>query len=161
MKTIHTGIRTFSIKTSKSFSYERSGSYGFDQEKFIDKYPKAMLALAILKKAQEPNPLKALLAIAQGKREYREQDVERLLRAAQEFLDKGMSSIVKYHSEKKFSTITNEDEFREYAHKVMKNAHGDNYSEELTNKVVDDLIKDNPDSSYGELIGRLTSGLGE
>lgn len=57
--------------------------------------------------------------------------------------------------------ITTEEEFREYAHNVMKNAHGDNYSEELTNKVVDDLIKDNPDADYGELIGRLTSGLGD
>lgn len=64
-------------------------------------------------------------------------------------------------SEKSFSKITTEEEFREYAHNVMKKAHGDEYSEEVTNKVVDDLIKDNPDADYGELIGRLTSGFGD
>jgi hypothetical protein len=62
---------------------------------------------------------------------------------------------------KKFSEIKSEDEFRKYAHTVMKEAHGDNYSEEVTNKVVDDLIKDNPNAEWGELVGRLTSGFGQ
>jgi hypothetical protein len=57
--------------------------------------------------------------------------------------------------------IETEQDFRKYAHKVMKNAHGEDYSEEATNKVVDDLIKDNPDADYGELIGRLNSGFGK
>lgn len=57
--------------------------------------------------------------------------------------------------------ITSDDEFREYAHNVMKQAHGDNYSEETTDKVVDDLLNDNPDADYGELVGRLTSGFGK
>jgi len=63
--------------------------------------------------------------------------------------------------DKKFSEIKSEDEFRKYAHTVMKQAHGDEYSEETTNKVVDDLIKDNPNADWGELIGRLTSGFGD
>ena len=71
------------------------------------------------------------------------------------------SSGKKFSESKNFSKITTEDEFREYAHKVMKEAHGDKYSEEVTNKVVDDLIKNNPDADYGELIGRLTSGFGD
>lgn len=58
---------------------------------------------------------------------------------------------------KTFSEIKSDDDFRDYAHKVMKAAHGDNYSEEVTDKVVDDLLKNNKSSSYGELIGRLTS----
>lgn len=62
---------------------------------------------------------------------------------------------------KSYSTINNESEFRKYAHTVMKEAHGPGYSEEITDKVVDELIKNNPDSSYGELIGKLTSGLGD
>jgi hypothetical protein len=61
---------------------------------------------------------------------------------------------------KSFS-VNSDKEFREYAHNVMKNAHGDDYSEEVTNKVVDDLLKDNPTADYGELIGRLVSGFGE
>lgn len=60
-----------------------------------------------------------------------------------------------------FSEIKSDDEFRKYAHTIMKEAHGDNYSEDITNKVVDDLLDDNPNSDYGELVGRLTSGLGE
>lgn len=60
---------------------------------------------------------------------------------------------------KRFSEITSDEAFRKYAHAVMENAHGDNYSEEITNKVVDDLLA-TPHESYGELIGRLTSGLG-
>jgi hypothetical protein len=62
---------------------------------------------------------------------------------------------------KSFSDIDNAEDFRKYAHNVMKQAHGDDYSEEVTNKVVDDLIKDNPNAEWGELIGRLTSGFGE
>lgn len=66
------------------------------------------------------------------------------------------------HAEKRsFSTITNADDFRKYAHKVMQNAQGDNYSPEVTDKVVDDLIADNPNADFGELISRLTSGLGD
>lgn len=61
---------------------------------------------------------------------------------------------------KRFSKIKSDDEFRKYAHIVMKNAHKDSYSKELTDKVVDDLLKKYRGSSYGELIGRLTSGLG-
>lgn len=57
--------------------------------------------------------------------------------------------------------ISSDEEFRDYAHNVMKQAHKDNYSEETTNKVVDDLLKNNPDADYGELVGRLTSGFGD
>lgn len=57
--------------------------------------------------------------------------------------------------------ISSDKEFRDYAHNVMKQAHKDNYSEETTDKVVDDLLKDNPDADYGELVGRLTSGFGK
>lgn len=60
---------------------------------------------------------------------------------------------------KEFSEITSDDEFRSYAHNLMKNAHGDNYSEEVTDKVVNDLL-DSEYDNFGELIGRLTSGLG-
>lgn len=57
--------------------------------------------------------------------------------------------------------ISSDEEFRDYAHNVMEQAHKDNYSEEVTNKVVDDLLKNNPDADYGELVGRLTSGFGQ
>jgi hypothetical protein len=57
-------------------------------------------------------------------------------------------------------SITTDEEFRSYAHNLMKNAHGDSYSEEKTNKVVDDLLKNHQGSDYGELIGRLKSGMG-
>lgn len=63
----------------------------------------------------------------------------------------------KFIINKSFS-INSADEFRDYAHNLMKNAHGDDYSEEVTNKVVDDLLDNNPGADYGELIGRLTSG---
>jgi hypothetical protein len=58
---------------------------------------------------------------------------------------------------KRFSVIKSDDEFRSYAHATMKESFGDEYSEELTNKVVDDLLADNKDANYGELIGRLNS----
>lgn len=57
--------------------------------------------------------------------------------------------------------ISSDGEFRDYAHNVMKQAHKDNYSKEITDKVVDDLLKNNPDADYGELVGRLTSGFGQ
>lgn len=55
----------------------------------------------------------------------------------------------------------NPNEFRNYAHNLMKQAHGDNYSEEKTNQVVDGLLKDHPDATFGELVGRIKSGLGK
>lgn len=66
----------------------------------------------------------------------------------------------KFIINKSFS-INSADDFRDYAHNIMKQAHGDEYSEETTNKVVDDLLNDNPNADYGELIGRLTSGFGQ
>lgn len=65
----------------------------------------------------------------------------------------------KFIINKAFS-INSDEDFRNYAHNLMKNAHGDEYSEDTTNKVVDDLIKNNPAADYGELIGRLVSGFG-
>lgn len=59
-----------------------------------------------------------------------------------------------------FSKINTNAAFRSYAHNLMKKAHGENYSKDITDKVVDDLLKNNPDAEMGELIGRLTSGLG-
>lgn len=56
--------------------------------------------------------------------------------------------------------INSDDEFREYAHNLMKSAHKDNYSQEKTDKVVDDLLEKKEGKNYGELIGRLKSGLG-
>lgn len=56
--------------------------------------------------------------------------------------------------------ITSDEEFRSYAHNLMKEAHKDNYSKEVTDKIVTDLLTDKGKASYGELIGRLKSGLG-
>lgn len=150
------GKRTFSVKKERSFSY---GDDPMDQDKFVKKYPKAMIALSILTQAQSANPLKALLAVAEGKRKFDSRTIEKFLDAAEQYLNGGhKTGNWKYRT---FSMIDSEKEFRDYAHKVMKKAHGDDYSDDMTNKVVDDLIKDNPDATWGELIGRLTSGLGE
>jgi hypothetical protein len=76
------------------------------------------------------------------------------------FMDEKDHTVFYSTPEGKSEEIKSESEFRAYAHKLMKNAHGDNYSEEKTNKVVDDLISNNKDADFGELIGRLKSGLG-
>jgi len=68
--------------------------------------------------------------------------------------------VVRYMSNKTFAKIDSDKTFRDYAHNIMKNAHGSEYSEEFTDKIVDDLLNDHKGASYGELIGRLTSGLG-
>jgi len=65
-----------------------------------------------------------------------------------------------YHSEKYFS-VNSDEEFRSYAHNLMKEAHKDNYSESKTNEVVDGILKDRKEGEdYGNLIGKLKSGLG-
>lgn len=292
MKTVKVGNRSFSMKRVRTFSPAKEG---FDQERLAKKYPKAMSALVILTLAHQANPLKALLAIASGKRQYDEKFTEKLLADAEKFIstlsdrkrtfskgyritekdyqeycdwqagkidstrlldiikdegeyedkmgqwaadhadessrvlstsnfsddekyvvyleggsistksnarignkrvsieesgltreealeykrisNKSLSpgekkyyrmkyglapeSKVHYMSQKDYSEITSDEEFRKYAHNVMKEAHGDEYSEEVTNKVVDELLKNNKGAEYGELIGRLTSGLGE
>lgn len=67
---------------------------------------------------------------------------------------------MKIFSYRLYSEIKSDEDFRDYAHRVMKEAHKDNYSEKLTDKVVDDLLKSDH-KDYGELIGRLTSGFGK
>lgn len=56
--------------------------------------------------------------------------------------------------------VTDEKSFREYAENVLKKAHGDDYDEEIGNKVIDGIIAKVKDDNWGEAIGRLTSGLG-
>lgn len=67
-----------------------------------------------------------------------------------------------YYPDKHFSEIKSDDELRDYAHRLMKEAHKDNYSKEKTDKVVDDLLKDREKGreSYGVVIGKLKSSLG-
>lgn len=58
--------------------------------------------------------------------------------------------------------IHNEQEFRDYAHNLMQNAHGEDYSPEVTDRVVDGLLRDHRTTrNYGELVGRLQESLGE
>jgi len=144
--------KTFSIKSNKSV--EKVSQFAINSTKLPKKYmydPRIVAAFHNLREFYKTHPKRVMPADP----EYDE------LRGLKLKLNKLVDDF--NARSKKFSNneITTEEEFREYAHNVMKNAHGDNYSEEVTNKVVDDLIKDNPDADYGELIGRLTSGLGD
>lgn len=57
--------------------------------------------------------------------------------------------------------IENDQQFRSYAHNIMMQAHGENYSEEKTNKVVDGILRDHKKGrNYGELVGILKKSLG-
>jgi len=62
------------------------------------------------------------------------------------------NNLIEYFSEKE---ITNKEEFSSYVHNLMKNAHGDNYSEDVTNKTIEGIIKDHPEEDWGNLIGRI------
>lgn len=56
--------------------------------------------------------------------------------------------------------IENDQQFRSYAHNIMMQAHGDDYSEKETNKVVDGILRDHKrGNNYGELIGILKKSL--
>ena len=55
--------------------------------------------------------------------------------------------------------VSSDDEFREYAKAVLKQAHKDNYDENTAVKVANDLIEKYGDD-YGAMIGALTSGFG-
>lgn len=83
MKTVKVGNRSFSMKRVRTFS----PAGGFDQEKLMQKYPKAMAALTILTLAHQANPLKALLAIGSGKRQYDERTTEKFLADAEKFIN--------------------------------------------------------------------------
>ena len=60
----------------------------------------------------------------------------------------------------KESEITTEEQFREWAETVLRNAHGDNFDQDIFEKVVTDLM-DKYDGDYGAMVGALSSGLGE
>lgn len=136
IKEVREGVEIFSDKT---FSAEE-----------IDE------ALTKMKEDEKDELIRFLLGVNKDG-EYNEKLISQLARQYNLPISKATKTQRKFSESK----ITSEEEFREYAHKVMRNAHGNDYSEETTNKVVDDLIKDNPDADFGELIGRLTSGLGK
>jgi len=58
--------------------------------------------------------------------------------------------------------IKNEDEFREYAMNMCKEAHGEDYDEDKAKETVDDFLKDNKDlvekEEWGELVGMWNKG---
>jgi len=55
--------------------------------------------------------------------------------------------------------ITNEKEFEEYAMEIMKQAHPDDFDEEVATKVVTDL-KAKYKGDFGAMVGALQSGMG-
>lgn len=56
--------------------------------------------------------------------------------------------------------VNSDDEFTEYAEKILKKAHGDDYDEDKASDTIKGILK-KADGDYGEAIGMLTSGLGE
>jgi mannose-6-phosphate isomerase-like protein (cupin superfamily) len=56
--------------------------------------------------------------------------------------------------------ISSESEFREYAQKVLKNAHGDNFDETKAKETIDGIIA-KVDGDFGAAVGILTSSLGK
>ena len=53
-------------------------------------------------------------------------------------------------------TIKSKEDFRDYAMKILKKQHPDNFDEEIANKVIDGLAKDAEKSGdWGSAIGRL------
>ena len=55
--------------------------------------------------------------------------------------------------------ITNEKDFEEYAMEIMKQAHPDDFDEEIATKVVADL-KAKYKGDFGKMVGALQSGMG-
>lgn len=53
--------------------------------------------------------------------------------------------------------ITSDEQFTEYANKVLKQAHGDKFDQKIADKVVKDLLK-KYEGDYGAMIGALTKG---
>jgi hypothetical protein len=58
------------------------------------------------------------------------------------------------------SKITSEEEFKSYAEKVLKKAHGDNYDQDIVDDLVSGLMKKYK-GDYGAMVGALQAGLGE
>jgi DNA repair photolyase len=57
--------------------------------------------------------------------------------------------------------VKDEKSFKEYAENVLKKAHGDDYDQDIADKVINGIISKMGDSKdWGQAIGRLTSGLG-
>lgn len=66
------------------------------------------------------------------------------------------SSKMRYFSE----VIDSNEDFKSYAHYVMKMAHGDEYDQELTEKMANDLIE-KYGTDFGAMKGAMTSGFGK
>lgn len=67
------------------------------------------------------------------------------------------SSGSKIFSNVLFSEIKSEEQFRDYAHNLMANAHKGNYDSRRTDKVASGILSTS--KSYGEAVGRLKSSI--
>jgi hypothetical protein len=56
-----------------------------------------------------------------------------------------------------FSEIKSPEQFRDYAHNLMANAHKSNYNPKITDKVANGILRNSKD--YGEAVGKLKSSL--
>lgn len=102
--------------------------------------------IAKIFKAQCPNDFKSVLIENNGKT------------LKLNFVNQSYSFIKDFEINEK--EIKTDKEFEEYATTVLKQAHGDNYDENIAKKTIDDLLK-KYGSEYGAAVGALTSGLGQ
>jgi len=71
----------------------------------------------------------------------------------------GKRQVVFEHESVNEKEITNEKDFEEYAMEIMKQAHPDDFDEEIATKVVTDL-KAKYKGDFGKMVGALQSGMG-
>lgn len=57
------------------------------------------------------------------------------------------------------SKIEDEDSFREYATKMLKKAHGDDYDADKAKETIDGIVKD-VDGDWDKAVGKIQSSMG-
>ncbi len=88
---------------------------------------------------------------------------------AQSVLDLSDEDFDKFHKElvesfaplNEGEDIKDEESFREYAKKMLKQAHGDSYDEDKAKEVIDGLVsKAKEDDDWDAAVGKLQSSMG-
>ncbi len=88
----------------------------------------------------------------------KKKDLEKELNAIISGKDKDIELIVMESEEVNEAEVKTEAEFKEYAEKVLKKAHKDDYDEAKAKETIDGILKKS-DGDLGAAVGMLTSGL--
>lgn len=154
--------KEFSKSFGEIFIKEISEKLGMNEAEFIQEYNAMGSADQVAMSADRKDIKKLTKVLDRESIHYNEDDILGGVAVdvlAEDYFSKGTEEDTKSFSAEEINT---EEEFGEYAEKVLKEAHKDNYDEEIAKETISGILEKSTEDGtidFGAAIGRLTSGL--